>query len=86
MPSNRELRKYQDPEEGRRRTSNNLFLGWMLTLAVLMMAVAGSSLTAKPMDNGRVDISASQRHFDTPLALMYRAPRNLPVESWGPAF
>jgi hypothetical protein len=51
------------------------------------MAVAGSTLMAKPyVDNGGVDISASQRHFDTPFALMYRAPKNLPVESWGPAF
>jgi hypothetical protein len=37
-------------------------------------------------NNGGVDISASQRHFDTPFALMYRAPKNLPVESWEPAF
>jgi hypothetical protein len=88
MARERELRKYQDPEEARRRLSHNLVVGWMLALALFfMMAVAGSTLMAKPyVDNGGVDISASQRHFDTPFALMYRAPKNLPVESWGPAF
>jgi hypothetical protein len=87
MARERELRKYQGPEEARRRLSHNLVVGWMLALALFMMAVAGSTLMAKPyVDNGGVDISASQRHFDTPFALMYRAPKNLPVESWGPAF
>jgi hypothetical protein len=43
-------------------------------------------LTPKPsVANGGVDIGASRKHFETPFALMYRAPRNLPVESWEPA-
>ena len=86
MVSKHELRSYQG-EDGRRWESRNLFLGSILAAAVLMMAVAGLTLTAKPyVGNGGVDISASQRHSDTSFALMSRASRNLPVESWEPAF
>jgi hypothetical protein len=51
-----------------------------------MIAVAAFMLTPKPsVANSGVDIGASRKHFDTSFALMYRAPRNLPVESWEPA-
>jgi hypothetical protein len=64
-----------------------LVLGTILA-ALLMMAVAGSTMAPNPyVTNGGVDISAaSPRHSDTPLELMSRAPANLPVESWEPAF
>jgi hypothetical protein len=52
-----------------------------------MMVVAAFMLTPKPsVSHSALDMGASQRHFDTPFALMYRAPKNLPVESWEPAF
>ena len=83
MVSKHELRSYQDG----RWASRNLILGSILAAAVLMMAVVGATLTPKPyVDQGGVDISASQRHSDTAFALMSRAPANLPVESWEPAF
>jgi hypothetical protein len=84
MISKQEHRSYQDGD-GRRWASRNLVLG--SATAVLMMAVAAFMLTPKSsVGQSAVDISASQRHFDTPFALMYRAPKNLPVESWEPAF
>ena len=61
MASQRELRKYQDPEEARRRASRNFTLGWMLALAVLMMAAAGSTLTAKPGSGEDVVANIAQR-------------------------
>jgi hypothetical protein len=81
-----QLRSYQD-ENGRRWVSRNLVLGSILAAAVLFMAVAAFTMTPKPyVANSGVDISASQSHLDTPFALMSRAPANLPVESWEPAF
>jgi hypothetical protein len=81
-----QLRSYQD-EEGRRWVSRNLVLGSILAAAVLFMAVAAFTMTPKPsVGHGGVDISASRRHSATPFAPMNRAPRNLPVESWEPAF
>jgi hypothetical protein len=83
MVGKHEHRSYQDDDD-RRWESRNLVLG--SAAAVLMLAVAAFMLTPKPsVANGGVDISASRKHFDTPFALMYRAPRNLPVESWEPA-
>ena len=86
MVGKHELRSYQDAD-GRRWESRNLVLGSILAASVLTMAVAGLTLTPKLLvGNGGVDISASQRHSDTSFALMSRASRNLPVESWEPAF
>jgi hypothetical protein len=87
MVSKHELRSYQDAD-GRRWESRNLVLGSILAAAVLIMAVA-AGLTLKPkllVGNGGVDISASQKHSAASFALMSRASRNLPVESWDPAF
>jgi hypothetical protein len=84
MVSKHELRSYQD-EDDRRWASRNFVLG--SAAAVLMMAVAAFVLTPKPsVGHGGVDISASRRHSDAPFALMNRASRNLPAESWEPAF
>jgi hypothetical protein len=86
MVSKHELRSYQD-EDDRRWASRNLVLGSILAAAVLMMAAAAFMLTPKPsVGHGGVDISASRRQSDTPFALMNRASRNLPVESWEPVF
>ena len=86
MVSKHELRSYQNADL-RRWESRNLILGSILVAALLVMAVAGLTLTAKPyVGNGGLDISASRRHSDTPFALMRRTSRNLPVESWEPAF
>ena len=80
MVSKHELRSYQDG----RWASCNLILGSILAAAVLMMAVVGATLTPKPyVDQGGVDISASQKHSDTAFALMSRAPANIPVEIVG---
>ena len=87
MISKRELRRYRDAEEMRCWASRNFVLGSIVAAAVLFTAVAGSSMVPKPhAGDGGVDISASQRHADTPFALMSRAPANLPFESWEPAF
>ena len=83
MVSKHEHRSYQDDDD-RRWAGRNLVLG--SAAAVFMMAVAAFMLTPKPsVAHGGVDIGASRKHFDTPFALMYRAPGNLPVESWKPA-
>jgi len=83
MVSKHELPSYQDKDD-RRWAGRNLVLG--SAAAVFMMAVAAFMLTPKPsVANGGVDVGASRKHFDSPFALMYRAPRNLPVESWEPA-
>jgi hypothetical protein len=83
MVSEREHRSYKE-EDDRRWAGRNLVLG--SAAAVFMMAVAAFMLMPKPsVANSGVDIGASRKHFDTPFALMYRAPRNLPVESWEPA-
>jgi hypothetical protein len=89
MVSTQELRGYQDTKDARRWTSRNFVLGSIFAAAVLLMAVAGSTMAPKPYvgNNSGVDISASaQGHPDTPFALMSRASANLPVESWEPAF
>ena len=87
MVSKYELRRYQDAQEAKRWTSRNFVLGSIFAAAVVLMAVAGSTMAPKPyVDNAGVDISASQSHPDTPFALMSRASANLPVESWEPAF
>ena len=85
MVSKHELRSYQDADGWE---SRNLALGSILAAALLVMAVAGSTMASKPyVGKGGVDISAaSPRDSDTPFALMSRAPANLPVESWEPAF
>jgi hypothetical protein len=83
MVSKHEHRSNQD-EDDRRWASRNLVLG--SAAAVLILAVAAFMLTTKPsVANSGVDIGASRKHFDTSFAVMYRAPRNLPVESWEPA-
>jgi len=83
MVSKHELPSYQDKDD-RRWAGRNLVLG--SAAAVFMIAVAAFMLTPKPsVANGGVDVGASRKHFDSPFALMYRAPRNLPVESWEPA-
>ena len=87
MVSKHELRRYQDEEEARRWASRNFVLGSIFAAAVLLLAVAGSTMAPKPyVDNGGIDISASRSHPDTPFALMSRASANLSVESWEPAF
>jgi hypothetical protein len=87
MVSKRELRRYQDAEEARRWASGNFVLGSIFAATVLLMAVAGSTMAPNPyVGNGGVDISASQRHSDTPFALMSRASAHLPIELWEPAF
>ena len=83
MVDKHEHRCCQDDDD-RRWASRNLVLA--SAAAAFMMAVAAFMLTPKPsVAHGGVDIGASRKHFDTPFALMYRAPRNLPVESWEPA-
>jgi hypothetical protein len=79
---------HRNAEETRRWVNRIFVVGSIFSGTVLFMAVAGSTMTPKPyVSNGGVDISAaSLAHPDTPFALMSRAPKNLPVESWGPAF
>jgi hypothetical protein len=80
---------YRNAEETRRWVNRNFVLGSIFAAAVLLMAVAGSTMAPKPYvgNNIGIDISASaQGHSDTPFALMSTAPANLPVESWEPAF
>jgi hypothetical protein len=79
---------YRNAEEAGRWVNFNFILGSIFVAGVLFMAVAGSTMAPKPyVDNGGVDISgASPTHPDRPFALMSRAPANLPVESWEPAF
>jgi hypothetical protein len=79
---------YRNAEEAARWVNRNFILGSIFAAVVLFMAVAGSTMAPKPyVRNGGVDISAaSPSHSDTPFALMSRAPANLPVESWEPAF
>ena len=80
MVGKHEHRSYQY-EDDRRWESRNLVLG--SAAAVFMMAAVAFMLTPKPsVANSGVDIGASRKHLDTPFALMYRAPRNLPAESW----
>jgi hypothetical protein len=87
MVSKQERRRHQDAEEARRWASRNFVLGSIFAAAVLFMGVAGSTMAPKPYaGNGGVDISASQKHPDTPFALMSKASANLPVEFWEPAF
>jgi hypothetical protein len=87
MVGKHELRRYLDSDEARRWANRNFVLGSIFAAAVLMMAVAGSTMAPKPsVGNGGVDISASQGHLDTPFSLMSRASANFPVESWEPAF
>jgi hypothetical protein len=83
MVSKHEHRSYRHDDD-RAWTSRNLVFGSVA--AVFMMAAAAFMLTPKPsVANGVLDIGASRKHFDAPFALMYRASRNLPVESWKPA-
>jgi hypothetical protein len=79
---------YRNAEETKRWVNRIFVVGSIFAGTVLFMAVAGSTMTPKPyVSNGAVDISAaSPAHPDTPFALMSRAPANLPVESWEPAF
>jgi hypothetical protein len=78
---------YRNAEEAGRWVNRNFILGSIFAAAVLLMAVAGSTMVPKSVSNGGVDISAaSPTRPDTPFALMSRAPANLPVESWEPAF
>jgi hypothetical protein len=57
MVSKHELRSYQDADGW---ASRNLVLGSILAAALLMMAVAGSTMAPKPyVGNGGVHISAS---------------------------
>ena len=79
---------YRNAEEVGRWVDRNFILGSIFAAVVLFMAVAGSTTTPRPYaSNGGVDISAaSPTHPDTPFSLMSRAPANLPVESWEPAF
>ena len=79
---------YRNADEVGRSVSRNFVLGSIFAAAVLLMAVAGSTMAPKPYaSNGGVDISAaSLRHSDTPFEIISRASANLPVESWEPAF
>jgi hypothetical protein len=80
---------YRNADETGRWVSRNFAVGSIFAAAVVLMAVAGSTMAPKPYvsNNSGVDISGSaQGHPDTPFALMSRAPSNLPVESWEPAF
>ena len=88
MVGKHEVRRYQDTNEARRWASRNFVLGSIFAAAVVLMAVAGSTMAPKPyVVNGGVDVSASAPgHPDTPFALMTRASENLPVESWEPAY
>jgi hypothetical protein len=57
MVSNHELGKYHDAEEARRWASRNFVLGPILAAAVLLMTVAGLTLTPKLfVGNGGFDI------------------------------
>ena len=79
---------HRNAEETGRWVSRNFVVGSIFASAVVLMAVAGSTMAPKPyVGNSGVDISGSaQGHPDAPFALMSRAPSNLPVESWEPAF
>jgi hypothetical protein len=79
---------YRNAEETGRWVTRNFILGSIFAAVVLFMAVAGSTMVPKPyLSDGGVDISAvSPARPDTLFALMSRAPANLPVESWEPAF
>jgi hypothetical protein len=86
-----ELRSYQDVGH-ERWASRNLVLGSILAGALLVMAVAGSTMSLKPhvdlMDNSGIsEVSASEKRFDpgSPSAfeLMSKASDQLPVQPWG---
>ena len=91
MVTEHELRSYQGAE-GRLWQSRNLVLGSMLAAALLVTALVGSTMEVpKPRvdladQSGISEISASHRDSDTAFGLMSRASKNLPVESWEPAF
>jgi hypothetical protein len=89
--SKHEICSYQDAE-GRLWQNRNVVLGSITAAAILVTALVGSTMEApKPSvelanEFATSEISASARGSDTAFALMSTASKNLPTESWEPAF
>jgi hypothetical protein len=87
MVSKNELRSYQDMSV-ERWASRNFVLGSIIAGALLIMAVAGSTMGLQPHadpagHSGISELSASQKRSNTAFYLMSTASEKLPIESWG---